>query len=200
MPPPGDVLEHNTSGYAKAMCSAVFITGLDPAVAAETIGYFTGPYEQRKKVGAPVVDRAKKEVRITMPNGGPTLVARHFGSQGCITLPPGKDDVFFTPVNVKSALADPATVPWPMGDVLPNDPPPADVDMAKVTQAIGAAFETTEAYTAAFVVTHKGRLIGERYMNGMTERSAHLSQSVAKSFTGALVGIMAGRGLLDPQR
>ncbi len=38
VPPPGNVLEHNTSGYAKAMCSAVFITGLDPDVAAETIG------------------------------------------------------------------------------------------------------------------------------------------------------------------
>ena len=43
-PPPGDPLEHNTSGYAKTMCSAVFITGLDPDVAAESVGYFTGPY------------------------------------------------------------------------------------------------------------------------------------------------------------
>lgn len=42
-PPPGDPLEHNTSGYTKTMCSAVFITGLDPDVAAESVGYFTGP-------------------------------------------------------------------------------------------------------------------------------------------------------------
>ncbi|MCY1227654.1 Beta-lactamase [compost metagenome] len=195
VPPPGDVLEHNTSGYAKAMCSAVFITGLDPAVAAETIGYFTGPYEQRKKVGAPVVDRTKKEVRITMPNGGPTLVARHFGSQGCITLPPGKDDVFFTPVNVKSALADPTTVPWPMGDVLLNDPPPADVDMAKVTQAISAAFETTEAYTAAFVVTHKGRLIGERYMSGISATTPLESWSMGKSVVATMMGVLIKQGV-----
>ncbi len=68
VPPPGDPLEHNTSGYAKTMCSAVFITGLDPAIAAESVGYFTGPYEERKKVSTPVVDREKKEVRITLPN------------------------------------------------------------------------------------------------------------------------------------
>src|SRR5262249_32689756 len=59
-PPPGDPLEHHTSGYAKTMCSAVFITGLDPDVAAESVGYFTGPYEERKKVGKPAIDRQKK--------------------------------------------------------------------------------------------------------------------------------------------
>src|SRR5690348_7378391 len=79
VPPPGDPLEHNTSGYAKTMCSAVFITGLDPDVAAESVGYFTGPYAERKKVGKPVVDRQKKEVRIALPSGR-TIVARHFGS------------------------------------------------------------------------------------------------------------------------
>src|SRR4051812_28453046 len=60
-PPPGDPLEHNTSGYAKTMCSAVFITGLEAEVAAESVGYFTGPYAERKKVGKPVVDREKQE-------------------------------------------------------------------------------------------------------------------------------------------
>src|SRR5215467_7608807 len=66
VPPPGDPLEHHTAGFAKVMCSAVFITGLDADFAAENVGYFTGPYEQRSKVGKPVIDRARKEVRITM--------------------------------------------------------------------------------------------------------------------------------------
>src|SRR5260370_41068611 len=34
VPPPGDPLEHHTSGFAKIMCSAVFVTGLDPDFAA----------------------------------------------------------------------------------------------------------------------------------------------------------------------
>src|SRR5262249_26934443 len=98
-PPPGDPLEHHTSGYGKTMCSAVFITGLDPDVAAESVGYFTGPYEERKKVGKPAIDRQKKEVRITLPNGV-VVTARHFGSQGCIALPRGRDTVSFKPVEV----------------------------------------------------------------------------------------------------
>ena len=35
--PPGDALSHNTAGYAKIMCSAIFITGLSPEFAAENV-------------------------------------------------------------------------------------------------------------------------------------------------------------------
>ncbi|MGR4871507.1 serine hydrolase domain-containing protein [Variovorax sp. LARHSF232] len=192
VPPPGNVLEHHTSGYAKTMCSAVFITGLDPETAAESVGYFTGPYEQRRKVGKPVIDRDRKEVRITIPNG-PTLTARHFGSQGCVTLPPNQDDVSFTPVAVKSALPPAAGLAWPMGDVLSTDPI-SGVDMLKVAQAIDAAFAAPDAYTTAFVVTHKGRLIGERYMSGITATTPLESWSMGKSVVGTLMGVLIRQG------
>ena len=48
--PPGDALHHHTAGFAKIMCSAVFITGLAADFAAENIGYFTSDYDQRSKV------------------------------------------------------------------------------------------------------------------------------------------------------
>ncbi|MDM0027368.1 serine hydrolase domain-containing protein [Variovorax saccharolyticus] len=194
VPPPGNVLEHHASGFAKTLCSAVFITGLDPAVAAESLGYFVAPYAQRKLMAAPVVDRSKNEVRVAIPNG-PTLVARHFGSQGCITLPPGKDEVFFTPVQVKSALADPSTMPWPMGDVLPSDPLPAAIDAAKLTQAVDAAFGNPEAYTSAFVVTHKGRIVGERYQAGVGVATPLESWSMGKSVTATMIGVLIKQGV-----
>jgi hypothetical protein len=37
--PPGDPMELAMSGFAKILCSAVFITGLDPAFAADNVGY-----------------------------------------------------------------------------------------------------------------------------------------------------------------
>ena len=67
--PPGDALEHNTAGFAKTLCSAVFITGLDPDFAAENVGYFTGPYEERSKVTERRIDRENKSVHLTLPNG-----------------------------------------------------------------------------------------------------------------------------------
>jgi hypothetical protein len=60
VPPPGEPLEHHTAGFAKIMCSAVYITGLSPEFAAENVGYFTSPYGERAKVGKPVIDRTIK--------------------------------------------------------------------------------------------------------------------------------------------
>lgn len=194
VPPPGDALEHHASGYAKTMCSAVFITGLDAATASESLGYFVAPYDQRKRLNAPVVDRDRKEVRVGIP-GGPTVTARHFGSQGCITLPPGRDDVFFKPVEVRSALGDPATLPWPMGDVLPGDPLPAGVDERKIRQAVNAAFGNPEAYTSAFVVTHKGRIVGERYQAGVGVNTPLESWSMGKSVTATMMGVLIREGV-----
>jgi hypothetical protein len=71
VPPPGDPLEHHTSGFAKIMCSAVFITGLDPEFARENVGYFTSPYAERAKVAAPIVDREKKGSGSLFQTGRP---------------------------------------------------------------------------------------------------------------------------------
>ena len=196
VPPPGDPLDHHTAGFAKIMCSAVFITGLDPDFARENVGYFTSPYGERAKVGKPVVDRENKEVRITLPNGTPR-VAKYLGSQGCVTLPVGQAKVNFTPVDVKSRLPDPSTQPWPMGDRLSDEPLPAEIHAEKLKQAVVAAFEPAEAMTAAFVVTWRGRLIAERYGEGITNRTALESWSMGKSLTATLLGVLIRQGVYD---
>ncbi len=54
-----------------------------------------------------------------------------------------------------------------------------------------------ETYTDGFLVLKDGAVAYERYFNGMTPRTLHLSQSMAKSVTAAVAGILVGRGLLD---
>ena len=49
----------------------------------------------------------------------------------------------------------------------------------------------------AFVVLHEGKVVAERYREGITARTRLLSWSMAKSFTNALVGIMSGDGMVD---
>ncbi len=193
VPPPGDPLEHYASGYAKIMCSAVFVSGLDPAFAAENVGYFTAPYAERAKLGTPKVDRARRTVEVTMPNGT-VRVAKQVGSQGCVTLPIGKTDVFFTPSIVRSALPDPKTQPWPMGDVTPTGALPAGVDLARVQQAVDAAFDPA-GMTAAFVVTYKGRIIAERYGDNITPGTPLESWSMGKSLSGTLMGVLIKQGV-----
>jgi CubicO group peptidase (beta-lactamase class C family) len=78
-----------------------------------------------------------------------------------------------------------------------------DLDGLAVTgpegQAMTLAGLLDETYTDGFLVLKNGAVVYERYFNGMGERTLHLSQSVAKSFTGALAGILVGHGLLDVQ-
>mgnify|MGYP003348816246 CR=1 FL=1 len=105
VPPPGEKIEHYASGYAKILCTAVFVTGLDPAFAMENVGYFTAPYESRRELGTPKIDRQRQTVEVTMPNGT-VRIARHVGSQGCVTLPVGRTDVFFTPSVVAPKVPD----------------------------------------------------------------------------------------------
>jgi hypothetical protein len=139
VPPPGDPLAHHAAGYAKVMCTAVFMTGLAPDFAAENVGYFTAPYEVRTKLGRPVIDRADQAVHVTLPNGV-TRTAKYIGSQGCMTLPLDDSAVHFTPIVVKSKLPNADSLPWPMGDVLPNEPPPSEIDAGKLQAAVDAAF------------------------------------------------------------
>jgi CubicO group peptidase (beta-lactamase class C family) len=196
VPPPGDPVEHDAAGFAKVMCSAVFITGLDPEVAAQNVGGFTAPFEERAKLGKPLIDRANKTVTVTLPNGV-KRVARYLGDQGCVTLPTGKDSVYFKPVSVKSKLPDPSTQPWPMGDVLPKDPLPSEINATKLKQAIDAAFDPPSGMTAAFVVTWKGRLIAERYGEGITARTPLEGWSMGKSLTATLMGILVKQRVYD---
>jgi CubicO group peptidase (beta-lactamase class C family) len=191
-PPPGDPLSHHTAGFAKVLCSAVFVTGLDPEFAAENVGYFVAPHAERAKVAKPVVDRGAHEVRITMPNGV-TRVARYVGDQGCLTLPEGESTLHYAPRKIEKSLPDPHAT-WPRGEALPTDPLPSGLDATKLKRAIDAAFDPATSMTAAFVVTWKGRLIGERYGPGITASTPLESWSMGKSLTATLMGILIKEG------
>jgi CubicO group peptidase (beta-lactamase class C family) len=195
VPPPGEAIEHHAAGYAKIMCSSVFITGLDPAFARENVGYFVAPYAERATLGTPEIDRAGRSVTVTMPNGV-RRTARQVGSQGCVALPIGKSDVSFTPSTVKSALPPADTMPWPMGDRPQPGAADASVDTAKVQAAVDAAFDPA-GMTAAFVVTHRGRIIAERYGEGITATTPLESWSMGKSLSGTLMGVLIQQGAYD---
>ena len=71
-------------------------------------------------------------------------------------------------------------------------------DFDGVTRSVGDMLART--WTDGFLVLHDGKLVAEHYMNGMSAATLHLSQSVVKSFTSTLIGIFAGRGLIDIAR
>jgi CubicO group peptidase (beta-lactamase class C family) len=56
------------------------------------------------------------------------------------------------------------------------------------------------ASTDSLVILHRGRIIVERYADGMTAETPHILMSVSKSVLGLLTGILVGEGILDPDR
>ena len=63
---------------------------------------------------------------------------------------------------------------------------------------VGDLLERT--YTDGFLVLKDGCVACERYFNEMTPATPHLLQSVSKSLTGALAGVLVERGLLVPEQ
>ena len=194
--PPGDPLELMTAGFAKILCSALFVTGRDLATAADEDGFFVSPRAERRAVGKTVVDPKEHSVHLTLANGV-TRTARLYGDQGCVTLPRGADSVFFIPVKVTSSLPDPATLPWPMGDQLSHAPLPPEVNSAKVAAGVAAAFDPPAALTAAFVVAYKGRIIAEHYQTGLDYTTRLPSWSMGKSITATLMGQLIHEGVYN---
>ena len=192
--PPNDPDSWRVAGTAKILCSAVFVSGRDTAEARTHVTpYFLGPMVD--SITRMDVDRQRKLVRLTVANRI-TREAKLYGDQGCIIHQPGRDSVFFRPVRVTTKLPDASTMPWPMGDVLPNAPLPAEIDTAKVRMAVDAAFANPASYTAAFVVVYKGRIVGERYGAGANKDMQLESWSMGKSIVGTLIGRLVQQGAL----
>jgi CubicO group peptidase (beta-lactamase class C family) len=89
----------------------------------------------------------------------------------------------------------------PSADI-PNDPanswklPSAPIDVGKLR--IDEFFDETD--TDGLVIVHRGKIVFERYANGMTAESLHILMSVSKSLLGLLAGVLAARNVLALDR
>ena len=104
-----------------------------------------------------------------------------------------------------------------MREIMPTHQIPADcqttrpLETASIPSGLGApvtrldgttataedVFATT--WTDALLVLQDGKIVDERYYDGMTERTPHLLMSVTKSLVGCVAGILTARGLLDTE-
>ena len=194
-PAPGDPLSHFTVAYAKLMCSAVFVSGMDPAFARQTLGDANAlaAVAHRAKANDPVIDRKRREVRVTTKSGI-TRTARYYGDQGCVSIPEGANEVAFRPKPVPRNLPDAATTDWPMGDRIAAGAANG-LDPAKIKAAIDAAFAPDDALTQAFVITWKGQIVAERYGPGASVTTPLEGWSMGKSIAASLIGVQIQQGV-----
>src|SRR3954454_1347849 len=190
----GNVLGH----YAKLICSAIHVAGREPRafIASDLVRPDEGivlPWEAIDLA----LDDEQRTVTLTAPSGV-SRTARYHGDQGSTILPLGHDEVYFTPVPVTPDLPPAETTPWPMGDLLPDQPLPAGVDGAALAAALDLALDDdrwpTPQHTRALVVCHGGPLIAERYAPSFGPQTRQICWSAGKSITAALIGILVRQG------
>ncbi len=171
------------TGYAaKNLASAVFISGREPAdIEALDLNFSFIRFTRNR------VDFEKREVTSRFLWSKSKAVFRDgFG----VTLLRGRG---------KDALL---ARTWPLANDDAGSPalPRGDSVLTARMEPIARSLVDERAYNGnpfAFVVLHQGGVVAERYGKGIGPDTRLLSWSMAKSFTNALVGLMAGDGMVD---
>jgi CubicO group peptidase (beta-lactamase class C family) len=183
------------SGYARVVCSAVFLAGRTPEDAAKTSTAFVVNEAHRNAAQDLQVDRTARTVRVSV--GTETGMARAIGDRGCVVERPGAPVPDASPVF--SSLGPAKAMPWPLGDGPDPQPPPAGVNREALDAAVALAFADPEAMTQAVLVVHNGRLLAERYAAGVGPGTLLDSSAMGKSLLATLVGVLVAQGRLDPE-
>ena len=171
------------TGYAaKNLASAVFVSGRDASDVEALDLHFSFIKFNRNKV-----DYEHKTVTSRFLWAESTAAYREgYG----VTLLRGKErEAFLT-----------QEYPLPADTLRPEALPAGDPEIVAGLEPIARALVDERAYNGtpfAFVVLHKGTVVAERYRQGITPETQLLSWSMAKSFTNAIAGIMAGDSLVS---
>ena len=179
---------------AKVLCSGVFVSGRDPAgILAEDLAgvpsWIAFAVDREGQAVDAWFGGATRQRAVYRPRLGCTLLAgvseRELRAQG--TRPrPGPEAAGSPPA--------PGEIP-PWGDDLPPD-----VSRERAEAVVAAAFDepapSRPRRTRAVVVVYRGRVLAERYAPGVGPETPLPGWSMAKSVTGAVVGVLVGQGRL----
>lgn len=173
------------SGYAaKNLCSGHFVSGFSGNVimaeallgASPVLGNVSFTInEEKRRVDAHVFGFFHRRAVFT-------------DNTGCTLLMAGQDTLSWPRV---TRDMPPVSQPFPGGEGI----------LANFEDLLETAFSEPETggprYTKAVVVLHKGRLVAERYAEGVNKNTPLIGWSMSKSITGLTTGLLVGDGVLD---
>ena len=158
-------------------------------------------------VGSPrggdyVVDTGRRTVAVGGGGSGPVMRAAFREGIGCVIMSPDQDfdDIDSLPIQAMPwPDMDPATTPWPNGDLVEKKKLPREVDARALDAASEWAFNrpTPEQDTLSLMVVYKGDIILERYADGLDMHTRTRTWSTAKSITATLIGMLVDEGRMS---
>ena len=193
----GQELAITATFIAKETCSAHFVAGYGGDLLDQDLERFSGIGLKSE------IDDGQRKVTVRFPGGAILGAASYRPGFGCtISVPDKEDDGIFGSRNLSAIGSGPGSAAE-SGKVLGTPlgfADDSDVDRARIQAAVDDAFsEPNPALrkgTRAVVVVHDGRIIVERYAEGVTAATRLRGWSMAKSVTAALAGVLIEQGRL----
>ncbi|MDW3648312.1 MAG: serine hydrolase [Bacteroidia bacterium] len=195
-----DMVSHGVQ--AILMCNGLFTSERSlEQVFSQELAYLPQPVGTARG-GDYQVDWERKTVSIGVPGGTPVMRAVFREGIGCIILAPDQtfEDIPDLPEQSLPILAgDPAEIDWPMGDQNAHKEIPKMVDKEALAAASDWAFEreSSEQVSLSLIVMHKGKIIHERYAEGVNMFTKTRTWSTAKSIAVSLIGMMVDQGKMN---
>ena len=183
---------------AVLMCNGLFTSNRSlEQVFAQELAYLQRPIGSARG-GDYEVDRERRTVAVGTPGGVPVMRAAFRDGLGCVVLAPDQtfEDLEELPRLELPPAPDVSQVPWPMGDLVEEEPLTAGIDAAKLQAASDWAFDrgTPEQDTLSLLIVHRGRIVHERYADGVDRTTRTRTWSTAKSIAATLIGLLVDRG------
>ncbi|HLT92075.1 MAG TPA: serine hydrolase [Woeseiaceae bacterium] len=186
---------------AMLMCNGLFTSERTlEQVFAQELAYLEEPIGDATG-GAYTIRRDLRGVAVGTDEDPPVLRAVFREGLGCVAMAPDQDwdDADELPrLDLPPPPGDPAALPWPDGDRLPEAPPEAAIDTAALEAAADWAFEreSPEQVTLSLLVVHDGDIVLERYAPGVDATTRTRTWSTAKSIAVTLIGMLVDEGRL----
>ena len=194
------------NGYtAKYLCSHTFTSKLDADIALER---YVKPMHVLFRGVVPEIDTVSKEVTVKYFGFLRPRIAVWREGCGCTLLVDRTANDLHKQheaahINHASIAADTTNALWPMGNLVNRDSLRDTINWAAIDHILDKEMQgqsTTGAKrntTLALVVVWKGKILAERYAEGVDENTSLLGWSATKSVTGALTGVMVKDHGLD---
>jgi len=149
-----------------------------------------------------VVDTGGRTVAVGGGDSGPVMRAAFREGIGCVLMSPDQDfdDIDSLPtLSMPYPDMDPATTPWPNGDLVEDKKLPPGVNARALEAASEWAFNRPmpEQDTLSLMVIYKGDIIHERYADGVDMNTRTRTWSTAKSITATLIGMLVDEGRMS---
>lgn len=200
-----DDLPASSRFISKNICSGLFVAGYDEDTLVER--FITPIVPPLKSVWNVAIDPNAKTVTVT-----DKIFKNTFKSTALYREPIGCVNQFDFDADQLRAEAPlaiaapvlPSSEPWPFGAAGVSPSAPDIIDLQALETIIDSEFEEPEPATknsggkntVAVAIAYQGRLVAERYSDGLSPFSPLKGYSMSKSLINSVAGILSDRGVL----